>query len=128
MYRPFWRRHLLFLFLALGLLAACAGGAPSGGPGGGPGGDLGARLAAANLLAGSTAAGLREALAAGAVSPGSDRALALLATLAAVELALDGAGNAWRAGLPDLAAANLAAAERQMTGMQPLLPPSMPGE
>ncbi|MBL8709752.1 MAG: hypothetical protein JNL25_11200, partial [Rhodospirillaceae bacterium] len=68
------------------------------------------------------------AMAAGAVAPGGDRALALLATLAAVELALDGAGNAWRAGLPDLAAANLAAAERQMTGMQPLLPPSMPGE
>ena len=46
----------------------------------------------------------------------------------AKELALDGAGNAWRAGLPNLAESNLSAAENQMSGLQPLLPMNAGGE
>lgn len=108
------RKFLLLTLLAIGLLGACAGNAGRG--------DLGARLAAANLMAGSLASGLSQATEAGAIAPGSATAAALLATLDAIELALDGAGNAWRAGLPDLAERNLGAAEGQMAGLSPLLP------
>jgi hypothetical protein len=100
------------------LLAACAAPQPA---------DLGARLAAANLLAGSLAAGLDQALARGdmraGLAPGGDGAIALIVTLDAVERTLDGAGTAYRARLPQLAEANLAAAERQMAELRPLLAP-----
>ncbi|WP_374374844.1 hypothetical protein [Dongia sp.] len=117
------KKHRFFgLLLCIGLLVACAA------PGGVPTRDLPARLAAANLLAGSLAAGLTQATAAGRVVPESGTAVAILVTLSAVELALDGAGDAWRAGLPALAESNLDAAERQMSGLQPLLPISAGGE
>lgn len=118
-------RGLPFMLGAAMLLVACAvPDRPA---------DLGARLAAANLLAGSLAAGLDQvldpALGEPAILPGSGTAIALLVTLDAVELALDGAGNAFRAHLPQLAEANLAAAERQMAGLQLAglrpLPPSV---
>lgn len=107
----------LILALALGLVVACAAK-----PAGPAAGDLPARLAAANVLAGSLAQGLAVATRAGTIRPGGETAAALLLTLAALELALDGAGDAWRAGLSGLAAGNLAAAERQMADLQPLLP------
>jgi hypothetical protein len=116
------RHHFLGFILCLGLLVACVA------PGGAPSRDLPARLAAANILAGSLATGLTQATAAGIVAPESDAAAAILVTLSAVELALDGAGNAWRAGLPNLAESNLSAAENQMSGLQPLLPMNAGGE
>lgn len=103
----------LILVLALGLGVACAAKPTS---------DLPARLAAANVLAGGLAESLVIATRAGAIRPGGETAMAILVTLGAVDLALDGAGNAWRAGLLNLADSNLAAAERQMAGLQPLLP------
>lgn len=118
------RGLLLVVLMALGMLAACTGGAdlPAAR-------DLGARLVAANLLAGSLAAGLAQATEAGVIAPESDGADALRVTLAAVELALDSAGDAWRAGLPRLAESNLAAAEQQMAGLQPLVArPIVPAE
>lgn len=108
------RKFLLLTLLAIGLLGACAGNAGRG--------DLGARLAAANLMASSLAASLSQATEAGVIAPRSATAAAALATLDAIELALEGAGNAWRAGLPDLAERNLGAAENQMAGLGPLLP------
>jgi hypothetical protein len=103
--------------LVIGLLAACTGSADVSASR-----DLGARLMAANLLAGSLAAGLAQASAAGVIAPESDSASALHATLAAVEMALDSAGDAWRAGLPTLAESNLGAAEQQMAGLRPFVP------
>jgi hypothetical protein len=107
------KMRALILVLALGLSVACAAK---------PASDLPARLAAANVLAGGLAESLVIATRAGAIRPGSETASAILVTLSAVDLSLDGAGNAWRAGLPNLADSNLAAAERQMAGLQPLLP------
>lgn len=112
---------LSFVFL-LGVLTAC-----SASPGQ-PATDLPARLAAANLLAGSLATGLDQAIAAGALAPEGETMVAILATLSAVDLALDGAGDAWRAGLPNLAESNLGAAERQMSGLRPLLHDKTGGE
>lgn len=109
------RLRSLILPFALGLLIACTG-VPVQLP------ELPVRLAAANILSGSLAQGLVTATRSGAIRPGSSTAEAMLVTLGAVELALDGAGNAWRAGLPALAESNLTAAERQMAGLQPLLP------
>lgn len=108
------RKLLLLTLFAIGLLGACTTAhAPDALP---------SRLAAANLLAGSLVIGVTQAAADGAIAPGSDTAIALLVTLDVVELALDGAGNAWRAGLTGLAKSNLDAAEHQMAALQPLLP------
>lgn len=84
--------------------------------------DLRSRLTAANLLAGSLAQGLDSAIRTHAVTPGSERAALIAATLGAVERSLDGAGAALRAGLPDLATRQVGAAELQLDGLQPLLP------
>lgn len=113
------RKLLLLTLFAIGLLGACASAHDPK--------ALPSRLAAANLLAGSLATGVTQAAASGAITPGGDTAAALLVTLDAVELALDGAGNAWRAGLTDLAESNLGAAERQMTALQPLLTAGIQG-
>lgn len=114
------RKLFLLLCLAIGLVGACAQGTTPR--------DLPARLAAANLMAGSLASGLAQATASGVIEPGSATSMAVLVTLDAVELALDGAGDAWRAGLPDLADRNLDAAEGQMAGLGPLLGQTPQGE
>ncbi|MDY0872523.1 hypothetical protein [Dongia rigui] len=84
--------------------------------------DLRSRLTAANLMAGSLAEGLSSAIRLHAVTPGSERALLIAATLDAVDRSLDGAGTALRAGLSDLATRQIGAAEMQLYGLQPLLP------
>nr|WP_298688972.1 hypothetical protein [uncultured Dongia sp.] len=102
----------LIVVLPVLLVAGCASG----------GSDLTARLTAANLLAGSAAQSLAVAAEAGQIEPGSETAAAILLTLDAIEAGLDGAGAALRAGLPDMAGENLAAAESQLLALQPLLP------
>jgi len=105
---------IMWLIVALPVLfvTGCASGP----------GDLTARLTAANLLAGSAAQSLAVATEAGQIEPGSETAAAILLTLEAIESGLDGAGAALRAGLPDMAGENLAAAESQLLALQPLLP------
>jgi hypothetical protein len=113
-----WRRNILPVFMWLIVVlpvlfvAGCARGSN----------ELTARLTAANLLAGSAAQSLAVATEAGQIKPGSERAAAIVLTLDAVESGLDGAGAALRAGLPDMAGENLAAAESQLLALQPLLP------
>lgn len=94
----------------------------------GTGYSLTDRLTAANLLAATTAQGLAIATGAKAIASGSETAAAINRTLDAVELSLDSAGSALRAGLPDMATRNLDAAETQLTGLQPLLPPGPGGQ
>lgn len=89
---------------------------------------LTARLTAANLLAASAAQGLVSATQAKAIEPGSETAAAIVQTLDAVEMSLDGAGSALRAGLPEMAARNLDAAETQLVALQPLLPSATGGQ
>ena len=105
----------MFLLLPL---SGCASG----------GNDLAARLAAANLLAGSGAQALASTIESGLLDPGSETVAAIAVTLDAVEISLDGAGAALRAGLPDIAARNLGAAEAQLAGLQPLLPAMTGGQ
>ena len=106
--------------LAIAVLASCD--TPAGQQQGAEGGDLRTRLVAANLLAGSLAEGFNSAVRAKAVEPGSDRALLIAVTLDAVERSLDGAGTALRAGLPEIAARQIGAAESQLDGLEPILP------
>lgn len=111
------RRHVaraIGLALAIALLAGCAAERADGG--------LWARLTAANLLAGSMAQGLNSATDAKVIAPGSQRAILIAQTLDAVELSLEGAGTALRAGLPSMAERQIGAAETQLGGLEPLLP------
>jgi hypothetical protein len=107
----------LIVALPLLLVAGCSTGND----------DFTARLTAANLLAGTAAQGLISATEARAIEPGSDAAMAIIQTLDAVELSLNGAGAALRAGLPDIAGHNLDAAETQLGALQPLLQPAPGG-
>ncbi|MBK8159431.1 MAG: hypothetical protein IPK59_11930 [Rhodospirillaceae bacterium] len=102
---------LLLMFPCL-LFTGCAGDAN----------DLATRLTVANLLAGSASQALTSAIDARTIDPTSQTAAAIMQTLDAAETALDGAGAALRAGLPDVAVRNLGAAEAQLAGLQPLLP------
>lgn len=104
----------LGVVLVVALLAGCAGEQADGG--------LWTRLTAANLLAGSMAQGLNSATEAKVIAPGSQRAILIAQTLDAVELSLEGAGTALRAGLPAMAERQIGAAEAQLGGLEPLLP------
>lgn len=106
----------LIIVLPILLIAGCSA-SPDGLKAG-----LTARLTAANLLAASAARGLVTATQSRAIEPGSETAAAIGQTIDAVELSLDGAGSALRAGLPEMASRNLDAAEQQLGGLQPMLP------
>jgi uncharacterized protein (DUF2336 family) len=101
------------LMLVLALLAGCAANATAD--------NLWARLTAANLLAGSLAEGLGQAIEAKWITPGSQRAQLIARTLDAAELSLDGAATALRAGLPAMAERQIGAAETQLSGLEPLI-------
>ncbi|WP_374314575.1 hypothetical protein [Dongia sp.] len=101
------------LVLVLALLAGCAANATAD--------NLWARLTAANLLAGSLAEGLGQAIEAKWITPGSQRAQLIARTLDAAELSLDGAAAALRAGLPAMAERQIGAAETQLSGLEPLI-------
>lgn len=108
----------LIVMLPILLLAGCSAGSDG----------LAARLTAANLLAASAAQGLVTATQSGAIEPGSMTATTIGQTLDAVELSLDSAGSALRAGLPEMASRNLDAAEQQLGGLQPMLPAAIGGQ
>lgn len=108
--------------LSLLLVLGCAG------TGDGLTERLTGRLTAVNLMAATTAQGLASATKAGVIVPGSATASVIDRTLDAVELSLDSAGSALRAGLPDMASRNLDAAETQLTALLPLLPPAAGGQ
>jgi hypothetical protein len=113
----------LLLMLPFLLFTGCAAGAND------PGGSgLTGRLTAANLLAGSAAEALARSIETGLFDPDGDTAAAIAVTLDAVEISLDAAGAALRAGLPDIAARNLGAAESQLAGLQPMLPDTRRGQ
>ena len=103
----------LGLVLVLGLLAGCAANATAD--------NLWARLTAANLLAGSLAEGLGQAIEANWITPGCQRAQLIAQSLDAVELSLDSAAAALRAGLPAMAERQIGAAETQLGGLEPLI-------
>ena len=107
----------LLMMLPILLFTGCAAGINDPESSG-----LTGRLTAANLLAGSVAEALARSIETGLFDPDGDTAAAIGVTLDAVEISLDGAGAALRAGLPDIAARNLGAAESQLAGLQPLLP------
>jgi hypothetical protein len=111
--------RLAGVLLAAGLVLGLAGACSSQGVNEG----LWARLTAANLLAGSVAQGLASATEAGLIAPSSGHAQLIAQTLDAVALSLDGAGTALRAGLPAVAESQIGAAESQLSGLQPLIPP-----
>lgn len=90
--------------------------------------NLTARLTAANLLVATAAQGLATAVTHRAIEPGSETAAAIIKTLDAVELSLDSAGSALRAGWPEMASRNLDAAEQQIRALQPLLPVASGGQ
>jgi hypothetical protein len=117
---------ILPLSLAVTLLTSCV--VPASTVSGDDGVDLRTRLVAANLLAGTMAEGLIMATRVQAIKPGGDQALLIRVTLDAVDRSLDGAGTALRAGLPELAARQIGAAESQLDGLQPLLPPPGAGK
>ncbi len=99
--------------LAIALLAGCVASSTAD--------SLWARLTAANLLAGSLAEGLGQAIEAKWITPGSQRAQLIARTLDAAELSLDGAAAALRAGLPAMAERQIGAAETQLSGIEPMI-------
>lgn len=109
---------VLLVVLPILLIAGCSTNADS----------LTARLTAANLVAASAAQGLAMATKSRVITPGSETATAIVQTLDAIELSLDGAGSALRAGMPEMAARNLDAAELQLGTLQPMLPTAAGGQ
>lgn len=121
------RRSILAVIACLSLAACVAEGDAQN--------ALWARLAAANLLAGSVAQGLANSMEPRGIEAGNgrggldaSRAALIAKSLDAVELSLDAAGDALRAGLPAVAEGQIGAAETQLDGLVPLMPANETGE